>query len=58
VFCDPGKATGIRLSWSMTLAANDAQRASVMALFQQVIASSRYTKYQRGDTTTSRTSPP
>jgi hypothetical protein len=29
-----------------------------MALFQQVIASSRYTKYQRGDTTTSRTSPP
>ena len=23
VFCDPGKASGIRLSWSMTLAAND-----------------------------------
>jgi hypothetical protein len=58
VFCDPGKATGIRLSWSMTVAANDAQRASAIALFQQVIASSRYTKYQRGDTTTSRTSPP
>jgi hypothetical protein len=58
VFCDPGKATGIRLSWSMTVAANDAQRASVIALFQQVIASSRYTKYQRGDTTASRTSPP
>jgi hypothetical protein len=58
VFCDPGKATGIRLSWSMTVATNDAQRVSVIALFQQVIASSRYTKYQRGDTTTSRTSPP
>ena len=58
VFCDPGKATGIRLSWSMTIAANDAQRASAIALFQQVIASSRYTKYQRGDTTTSLTSTP
>jgi hypothetical protein len=58
VFCDPGKATGIRLSWSMTVAANDPQRAAVIALFQQVIASSRYTKYRRGDTSTSRTSSP
>jgi len=58
VFCDPGKAAGIRLSWSMTVAANDPQRASVLALFRQVVQKSRYTKYRRGDKATSRTSPP
>ena len=58
VFCDPGKATGIRLSWSMTVAAKDPQRASVLALLRQVVQQSTYAKYQRGDRSTSRTSAP
>jgi hypothetical protein len=58
VFCDPGKATGIRLSWSMTVAAKDPQRASVLALLRQVVQQSTYAKYQRGDKSTSRTSAP
>lgn len=45
VFCDPGKATGIRLSWSMTLAAEDAARQDVLKLFSQVVEQSRYMKY-------------
>jgi hypothetical protein len=47
VFCDPGKAAGIRFSWSMTVAAGDPQRQSVTALFQKVIAQSSYMKYQQ-----------
>lgn len=58
VFCDPGKAAGIRLSWSVTVAARDPQRASVLALFRQVVQKSMYTKYRRGDRSTSRTSAP
>ncbi len=58
VFCDPGKATGIRLSWSMTVTANDPQRASVLALFRQVVQKSMYTKYRRGDKSTSRAEKP
>ena len=46
VFCDPGKPSGIRFSWSMTVAAGDAQRENVTALFQKVIAQSSYMKYQ------------
>jgi len=42
VFCDPGKASGIRFSWSMTVAAKDAQRQQVTALFQQVVEKSLY----------------
>lgn len=45
VFCDPGKATGIRLSWSMTVAADDAQREKITALFRQVVEASLYMKY-------------
>jgi len=47
VFCDPGKAAGIRFSWSMTVAADDAQRQHVTELFEQVIEKSVYAKYQQ-----------
>ena len=46
VFCDPGKAAGIRFSWSMTVAADDAQRQHVTELFLQVIEKSAYMKNQ------------
>jgi hypothetical protein len=48
VFCDPGKASGVRLSWSMTLAANDARRR---ALLDELLAVVRSTNYRRGATT-------
>lgn len=47
VFCDPGKASGIRLSWSMAVADDDARRPRVTALFQQVIEQSLYAKYRQ-----------
>ncbi len=43
-FCDPGKASGIRFSWSMALAADDPTRQSLLAAFAQVIESSHYRK--------------
>jgi len=46
VFCDPGKASGIRLSWSMTLAHDDANRQDLLALFKRVVEQSRYLAYQ------------
>lgn len=42
VFCDPGKPSDIRFSWSMTLAADDPQGKQLAALFRQVVAHSRY----------------
>lgn len=47
MFCDPGKSSGIRLSWSMTLAANDADRRALLDAFMQVV---RSTRYRRGYT--------
>lgn len=47
MFCDPGKASGIRLSWSMTLAANEADRRALLDAFMQVV---RSTRYRRGYT--------
>lgn len=47
VFCDPGKASGVRLSWSMTLAADDDQRR---ALLEELLALVRSTSYRRGAT--------
>jgi hypothetical protein len=38
VFCDPGKAAGVRYSWSMTIAATDPQR-------QSLLDASSYAKY-------------
>lgn len=46
VFCDPGKATGVRLSWSMTIAANDVDKQDVLALFKGVVEKSSYMKYE------------
>jgi len=42
VFCDPGKASGIRLSWSMAVAASDPTRTQVLSLLEQVVAASHY----------------
>ncbi|MET3652208.1 hypothetical protein [Dyella japonica] len=42
VFCDPGLASGIRFSWSMTLAHDDAQKQDLLALFRRVAEQSRY----------------
>lgn len=45
VFCDPGKAAGVRLSWSMTLAHADPQRRPLLEDFLRVAVA---TRYQRG----------
>lgn len=42
VFCDPGLASGIRFSWSMTLSHDDAQKQDLLALFRRVAEQSRY----------------
>lgn len=42
VFCDPGKASGIRYSWSMTLDHADPARKAMLDAFRQVVEHSRY----------------
>ncbi len=42
VFCDPGVASGIRLSWSMTLDANDRQMRALLGDFMRVVVATRY----------------
>jgi hypothetical protein len=42
VFCDPGKASGIRLSWSMSFKDADPQRAALLGDFMRVVVGSRY----------------
>jgi hypothetical protein len=44
-FCDPGLATGIRLSWSMSLAHDDPKMSGLVASFQRVVEQSAYLKY-------------
>lgn len=44
VFCDPGAASGVRLSWSMTIDANDATRRALLDDFMQVVVAARWTK--------------
>lgn len=46
VFCEPGKPTGIRLSWSVTIAANDPNQKQTLSLFRQVVERSLYMKYK------------
>ncbi|MFC4765787.1 hypothetical protein [Dyella koreensis] len=48
VFCDPGKASGIRFSWSMTVAAGDASRGEVLERFKRVVEQSTYATYVPG----------
>lgn len=50
VFCEPSKASGIRLSWSMTLAENDPARSQLTALFKQVVEASVYVKQTSSST--------
>ena len=42
VFCDPGAASGIRLSWSMSFKDADPQRAALLGDFMRVVVGSRY----------------
>lgn len=42
VFCDPGQASGVRLSWSMSFHDGDPQRAALLDDFMRVVAGSRY----------------
>ncbi|WP_254423816.1 hypothetical protein [Rhodanobacter sp. C03] len=42
VFCDPGKDSGIRLSWSMTFDDADPLRRVLLDDFMQVVMASRY----------------
>ncbi len=42
VFCDPGRAAGIRLSWSMTLDANDPAQRALLGDFMRVVVGTRY----------------
>lgn len=45
VFCDPGKATGIRLSWSITFVDRDPMRQQLLDEFMRVVVASRYMHY-------------
>ena len=45
VFCDPGKRSGVRLSWSMALDASDPARQSLLNDFMRVVIASRYQAY-------------
>jgi hypothetical protein len=48
VFCDPGKDSGIRLSWSMTVDDNDPQRRALLDDFMRVVVATRYAPYRGG----------
>lgn len=52
VFCDPGKASGIRYSWSMTLSAADPNRQALIDTFKQVVQHSSYMTYVQGSVPT------
>ncbi|HZX71411.1 MAG TPA: hypothetical protein VFE77_11390 [Rhodanobacter sp.] len=45
VFCDPGQASGIRLSWSMSIDDNDPSRRALLDAFMRVVVASRYQRY-------------
>ncbi|MDE2308037.1 MAG: hypothetical protein KGJ97_07070 [Xanthomonadaceae bacterium] len=45
VFCDPGRASGIRLSWSISFDDGDPAQAALLADFMRVVAASRYMHY-------------
>jgi hypothetical protein len=42
VFCDPGKVSGVRFSWSMAFDAADPSRQHLLDAFMQVVVASRY----------------
>ncbi|MEP7185728.1 MAG: hypothetical protein ABI767_07810 [Rhodanobacter sp.] len=45
VFCDPGKASGVRLSWSMAMDAGDPTRRALLDDFMRTVVASRYQPY-------------
>ena len=45
VFCDPGKASGVRLSWSMSFDDADPARRALLDDFMRVVVASRYAPY-------------
>ncbi len=45
VFCDPGKAAGIRLSWSIAMDAGDPTRRALLDDFMRIVVASRYKHY-------------
>jgi hypothetical protein len=45
VFCDPGNASGIRLSWSLSFADGDTTRRALLDDFMRVVVASRYLRY-------------
>ena len=44
VFCDPGPASGVRLSWSMSFDDGDRTRRAPLDDFMRVVVASRYTR--------------
>jgi hypothetical protein len=42
VFCDPGNASGVRLSWSMSFDDNDPAQRTLLDDFMRVVVASRY----------------
>jgi hypothetical protein len=44
VFCDPGEASGIRLSWSMAFDHADSSRRALLDDFMQVVVATRWTR--------------
>lgn len=45
VFCEPDAASGVRLSWSMAMDADDTTRRALLDHFMQVAVNSRYLRY-------------
>jgi hypothetical protein len=45
VFCDPGKTSGVRLSWSMAIDSGDPARRTLLDDFMRVVVDSRYEPY-------------
>ncbi|GLQ92466.1 hypothetical protein [Dyella acidisoli] len=45
VFCDPGKASGVRYSWSMTISDTDPNKQALIGTFKRVVEQSLYMKY-------------
>ena len=54
VFCDPGKAAGIRFSWSMTTGQGDPQSQAALDAFKQVVEHSTYATYVPASSSTSK----
>ncbi len=44
VFCDPGAASGVRLSWSMAFDAADSSRQALLDDFMRVVVATRWTR--------------